>query len=108
MQVKLSAIEWTFLHFIEEVDGRSPDDLVHDWIRAWAEGEHQFCLDPSKSEFRRWLVERDPQTFTEPCDAAADAPCTACAAWLADDPAVNPLDIGFRLVEGRGAVSGGA
>lgn len=93
MRLKLSKDEALYLRYLVATSSQTtPEEFLQETIRSFIEGENGFCLDPKRSEFRAWLVKRDPRTPTTRClywkrngkGKGGGPACPPCAAYLAE------------------------
>jgi len=87
VEVRLSAELRAWLDYVVEMERyRSPADLIRQSIDSLAESDDSTCLDPTKSKFRAWKLEREGRTSRITCGWDGDVPrfCRACTARFGD------------------------
>ena len=87
VEVRLSAERRAWVDFVMEKEGdRSPAALIRNLMDSLAESDDSKCLDPTKSKFRAWKLEREGRTSRIRCGWDGDVPrfCRPCSARYAD------------------------
>ena len=87
VRVRLSAELRAWLEFeVATQRYRSAADLIRQTLDSLAESDDSTCLDPTRSKFRAWKLQREGRTSRVRCGWDGDRPrfCRVCTARFGD------------------------
>jgi len=87
IELRLSKEQRAFLDYLVDLDKTSsPAAWIRESLDSFMESDEDQCLDPTKSKFRAWKLEREGRTSRITCGWDGDVPrfCRACTARFGD------------------------